>query len=279
MDLTTPSHPFSAITSIAQQIQFPEGPVFTREGTLWCVEQHGESLIQYTGNGYKRHHVGGRPNGLATGPDGSLWFCDSGQNAIRTYTPSSGESRTIVSERDGLPLQMPNDLTFDQNQQLIFTCPGPDLHPSGYVCALSATGNLVTIAAQLNYPNGLAFTRTFEQLLIAETGTQQIWIGEWDSLRTQWLNPRVFARTEGGLGPDGIAFDEHGNLYVAVYGSASIQVFSPDGQPRYTITLPGNNPTNCAFDPFGRHGLIVTEAEKGTLLSLTCDLKGILNPY
>src|SRR5690606_15049079 len=137
--------------------------------------------------------------------------------AIRTYHPLTGDTRTVVAERDGAPLNMPNDLAFDQNGHLIFTCPGPELHPSGYVCALSTTGNLLTIATQLNYPNGLAFTRNFDQLLIAETGTQQIWIGEWDSSRMQWLNPRILARTEGGLGPDGMAFDEQGNLYVAVY--------------------------------------------------------------
>jgi len=277
MDLTMLSQNFAAPVPIAEQIRFPEGPVFTSDGALWCVEQHGESLIQYAGNEYKRHHVGGRPNGLATAADGMLWFCDSGHQAIRTYDPSSGTSQTIVNERDGVPLNMPNDLAFDQNQQLIFTCPGPDLNPNGYVCCLSSAGDLMTVAHQLNYPNGLAFTQDYQHLLIAETGNQQIWIGEWDSHRMRWQNPRIFTRTEGGLGPDGIALDEYGNLYVAVYGSASIQVFAPDGQHIQTLSLPGQHPTNCAFDPTGTLGLVITEAEKGALLSLPCGLKGILN--
>ena len=40
-----------------------------------------------------------------------------------------------------------------------------------------------------------------------------------------------------------------------------------DGRITGAIDLPGQNPTNCAFDPSGRLGLVVTEAEKGLLLS------------
>ncbi|RQP15620.1 MAG: gluconolactonase [Parapedobacter sp.] len=278
MDLTTPPPQFASPVPIAGHIRFPEGPAFTDNGTLWCVEQDGESLIQYTGGGYRRHPVGGRPNGLAIAQDGTPWFCDSGYNAIRTYNPATGTSPTIVSKRNGQPLNMPNDLAFDRNGQLVFTCPGPDLNPDGYVCGYSPNGELVTIADHLYYPNGLAFTRDYRQLLIAETGSQHIWIGEWDSLHLQWQNPRILARTEGGLGPDGIAFDEYDNLYVAVYGSASIQVFTPDGQRIHTLPLPGQNPTNCAFDPSGTLGLVVTEAENGQLLTIPCGLKGILTP-
>jgi len=278
MDLTKLPQQFAAPVPLATHIRFPEGPAFASDGTLWCVEQWGESLIQYTGADYKRHHVGGRPNGLAIAQDGTLWFCDSGHNAIRTYHPSTGTSRTIISERDGKPLNMPNDLAFDANQQLVFTCPGPTLDQAGYVCVHSHRGELVTIAMGLYYPNGLAFTHNYRQLLIAETGRQRIWIGEWDSMQTQWRNPRVFSYTEDGLGPDGMAFDEYGNLYAAVYGSASIQIFASNGQRVRTIELTGRNPTNCAFDPTGTYGLIITEAENDQLLTVSCDLKGILAP-
>jgi sugar lactone lactonase YvrE len=59
-----------------------------------------------------------------------------------------------------------------------------------------------------------------------------------------------------------------GQLHVAVYGAGQVQVFDPTGTQVAAHDLPGKNPTNCAFDPSGRLGLVVTEAEKGLLLSL-----------
>ncbi len=47
-----------------------------------------------------------------------------------------------------------------------------------------------------------------------------------------------------------------------------------DGTIVEHLTTPGNNPTNCAFDPSGRLGLVVTEAERGEILSLPLSLSG-----
>lgn len=77
-----------------------------------------------------------------------------------------------------------------------------------------------------------------------------------------------------GLGPDGLAFDAEGNLYVAVFGTGTIKVISPAGVMLHRILLPGSNPTNCAFDPAGELGLVVTEAETGQLLSIAVEAKG-----
>jgi sugar lactone lactonase YvrE len=86
--------------------------------------------------------------------------------------------------------------------------------------------------------------------------------------------------------PEGPAFDSRGGLwcvelkgaglvrwedglvYVAVYSTGQIKAVASDGTIARVIDLPGANPTNCAFDPSGKSGLVVTEAERGLLLSL-----------
>ena len=65
-----------------------------------------------------------------------------------------------------------------------------------------------------------------------------------------------------------MAFDTEGNLFVAVYGTGKVKVISKAGAIVREIPLPGLNPTNCAFDPRQKARLIITEAEKGTILSL-----------
>jgi len=72
----------------------------------------------------------------------------------------------------------------------------------------------------------------------------------------------------GSEGPDGMVPGADRLLYVAIYGDGVIRVVDGQGKIARTITLPGANPTNVAIDPSGKLGLVVTEAEKGQLLSL-----------
>lgn len=44
---------------LASGLAFPEGPAFDRDGTLWCVEAKGASLVRLTPSGIERIVVGG----------------------------------------------------------------------------------------------------------------------------------------------------------------------------------------------------------------------------
>ena len=53
-----------------------------------------------------------------------------------------------------------------------------------------------------------------------------------------------------------------------LYVTQKIKEVNNEGTVIMEITLPGANPTNCAFDFQGELRLIVTEAERGELLSI-----------
>ena len=74
---------------------------------------------------------------------------------------------------------------------------------------------------------------------------------------------------DSGTGPGGMAVGPDGNLYVAVIGAGVVRVYSADGQWVRDIQMPGKNPSNCAFDSWSGLGLVVTETEKGELLSVS----------
>jgi len=75
--------------------------------------------------------------------------------------------------------------------------------------------------------------------------------------------PREFGKIAG---PDGMAFDSAGNLYVAVIEQGDITVLDPMGRVSGRIALPGSTPTNLAFDVTGKKRMLITEASRGELL-------------
>jgi gluconolactonase len=262
---------------IARGLAFPEGPLFDAQGDLWCVEMKGGGLARLDRAGrLTRLATGGAPNGLALDAAGGIWFCDSAQNSVRRLDPSTGDCETIVGSVDGHDLDKPNDLAFDAAGNLVFTCPGNSREePTGYVCCLTPSGACTVIADQLYFPNGLAFTGD-GGLVIAETRRQRLWRGGWDVRERRWTSPVQLCATSGApIGPDGLAIDIAGRIHVAIYGGGMVEVFGADGTRLGALTTPGANPSNCAFDPTGALGLVVTETERGELLSFSADAVGL----
>lgn len=262
-------------------LAFPEGPAFAPDGSLWFVELKGETLVNLKNGVTTSYRVGGIPNGIAIDPQGQLWFCDAGQNAIRQFDPATGTTKTVADAVGNDPLAKPNDLAFDALGNLVFTCPGNSRQvPKGYVCVRTLDGQVRRIADGLYFPNGLAFSADGSKLVIAETYKHRLWIGDWHPERTEWTKARIWCLVGGPTGPggpDGLAFDEEGKLYVAVYGTGEVRVVNPAGSVIARLPVSGQNPTNCAFDPSGVLGLVITEAERGQVLRYSTPLKGILS--
>lgn len=255
-------------TTLIEQLDFPEGPAFNQHGALWCVEWKGGDLIRYNGDSTVRiDSEGGGPTGLAFDWKNRGWLCDPVKNELRIMSPSESELKVEAATFQGEPLAEPNDLAFGPKGNLVFTCPGENPHETtGYVCCRRPDGTLTKVGDELQFPNGLAFLNEGQELVVAETEAERLMKGQWDPEQATWKDPKPFADVGPG-GPDGMALSADGSLLVAVYGSGFIKEITPTGEIAERHEAPGSNPTNAAFDPAGELGLVVTEAETGTLVS------------
>jgi gluconolactonase len=246
----------------AEGFKFPEGPTFDRDGNLFVVNVESGDISKISPEGKVKTFVN-------TG--GALFVADR-EKGIIAISPQ-GASRVIMDRYQGKRLNGPNDLLFDSWGNLYFTDPHGSSaeNPIGCIYRVSSDGKITCLAEGLAFPNGLALSPDEKYLFVADTRKNRI-------LR-YILDPPVrsylFSQMNGGWGPDGMAFDLAGNLYLAQYGGGVVMVLDPRGEFVERIAVGGLFPTNVAFGGPDRRTLYVTEVETGSVYSFITDCPGL----
>ena len=233
---------------------FLEGPSFDREGNLGVVDiPHGRIFrIAPNGTWTLVTEYDGEPNGLKFDDKGRVFIADY-KNGIMQLDPANGAVTPLVERRRLERFKGCNDLFFAANGDMYFTDQGQ-------------TG--------LQDPTGLVMNLAENQLLVAVTRANAVW-------RLPLMSDGgvskvgVFIQLSGGGGPDGMALDSAGNLYVAHVGNGCVWSFSPLGHPIHRIvSCTGLSTTNVAFGGQDNSSLFITESETGTILRAELSFAG-----
>jgi gluconolactonase len=263
---------------LARGIGFTEGPLWTNGGQLWVVSMnrglvYGLDPRLRPGAPVTEIETGGGPNGLAEAPGGVLYVAQNGAATTRSRSdrPAAPGLQAIAGGvvRDLVVTGQvaPNDLVVGPDGRVWFTDPvhHPSDAPGSRVCTYQpAAGTVTVVVEDAVFPNGLAFGPDPAQLYVADSAT-----GEILRYRVADAAPyhrEVFTRI-AGTGPDGIAFDAAGNLYVAAFQADAVIVIDPAGRPvRRLPTGDGSRPTNLCFGGRDLDRLIVTLASGGRVV-------------
>ena len=195
--------------------------------------------------------------GLAFYRSGQLYVCDSKLGAV-FLIKVNGEVELFADKIDDRKLQMPNFLVFDEKGGLYVSDSGTAkaVETTGAVFYFSPNGMGRVFLDKLVFPNGLALAKEDRALYVVQTRDNcllRVPIEE-DGAAGE---PVMFAeRLESG--PDGVALDVHGNIYVTVTRPSQIVKVSPEGDKKILLADPSNEllylPSNVAFGgPQNRH--------------------------
>ncbi|KAF5264590.1 hypothetical protein FOXYS1_4619 [Fusarium oxysporum] len=202
---------------------FLEGPVVDSAGNLYVVDiPYGRILkIDSEKNVSVACTWDGEPNGLVGTANGDLLVADYKQG-ILSFNPETGKIGPKLTRKNLERFKGPNDLIVDSRGNLYFTDQGQTgmTDPTGRVYRLSPDGRLDTLLDNGPSPNGLVLSRDERFLYVAMTRANQVWRLPLHADGTT-SKAGVFFQSFGNAGPDGLALDEEGNLFICHPTTAS----------------------------------------------------------
>ena len=294
---------------IAEELEFPEGPVALPDGSVLVVEIKRGAITRVLPGGSKEtvSIPGGGPNGLAIGPDGRCFVCNNGgfqwhvdETGIRpTLQPDdysggrievvdleSGRVEVLYTEADGLPLSGPNDIVFDDHGGFYFSDLGKvrakDQDRGRVLYGLADGGGVKTVAAPIEMPNGVGLSPDGQSLYVAETPTARLWAfdltapGEISS--HPWPSPhggRFVAGSADYQRFDSLAVEADGRVCVATLVNGGISVISPDTGHVEHIAFPDRYTTNICFGGENLSTAYITLSQSGRLIEAPWPRSGL----
>jgi gluconolactonase len=238
---------------LATGFVFTEGPLWHPDGFYYFGDVRASMMYRVTpGRPHEvvREKTGGG-NGTTFDLDGRLVLCE-GDNRRVTRRAADGRFEVLVDRFEGKRLNRPNDVVCRSDGSLYFTDPGlrvplaeREVEHAG-VYRITPDG-AVSLVADFEYPNGLAFSPDERLLYVANTRwAQYIHVLELEA-DGRVRRRRIFAdmssdETDGV--PDGMKVDVEGRVYCT--GPGGTWVFAPDGTRLGIIRTP-EVPANLAF--------------------------------
>ncbi len=244
----------SGLTRPEGVMALDDGGVYTADGWGRCARIEADGRTTFFGN------LGGMPNGICIDQKGNCIVANIGNGEVQSVD-SSGSHDVLMTEANGKRMVAPNFPFIDFANRLWISnsTDNPDIDaslkasiPDG--CLVLITGDRPPhIAADgICFANGVAMDAGENFVYVAETMHRRI-------LRYPVNNDNSLGKSEiygppslGKLGfPDGIAFDEEGNLWVAFPAANAIGFIDPQGRLEIYVEDPQgiviNRPTNICF--------------------------------
>jgi len=270
------------IETLATGYGLIEGPRADPEGGLYFSDVTNGGVYRRAPDGRietvvpRRRGVGG----IALHADGGIVI--SGRNVCHVR---DGETR-VLFEREDVPGF--NDICTDARGRVY--CGSMRADPfrtegertPGELWRIDAAGAAVELYGDVSLTNGIGLSPDGRLLYHSDTAAQHVVVHE--------LTPDGRAKDRRAIDvapgfPDGLAVDEEGVIWVALYGSGCVARYRPDGAPDGRLEVPASSVTSLCFGGADRRDLYVVSADNsddpergGSIFRTRVDVPGLAAP-
>lgn len=133
---------------------------------------------------------------------------------------------------------------------------------AGSLYRLDRDGTLTRVLHGITVPNGPVFSADGTTLYLAESALGRIRSCPVDPVTGEVGALSVFATLDAG-GPDGMAVDQEGGVWTAVWGQGEVHRYGPDGRLDRVVSVPASQPAGVCLGGEDGRTLYVTSARTG----------------
>jgi sugar lactone lactonase YvrE len=136
-----------------------------------------------------------------------------------------------------------------------------DFAPGAGALYRYAGGALERILDDVTLSNGLGWSPDDRCMYFIDSLTFRVDVFDFDAHDGSITGRRPFAAIDRADGtPDGLAVDDEGGVWVALYGGSAVRRYSPEGELERVLAVPAKNVTACCFGGDGGRSLFITTA-------------------
>jgi sugar lactone lactonase YvrE len=240
---------------------YPEGPLVDHT-SLYYAEMGGDRVMRWDG---ENHVVWSRkgcgPTSVSLAEDAALNVLCHREEALVRISLAGETLKVIDRDEKGLTFRTPNASVNDGKGGVYFSSSGsfsPVAASEGAVLYLDRNDRLRRVAEGIHYANGVALSSDGRILYVSEHLSRNLLAFDVAGDGTLHgrrifvaLDDLVGAEAERGweVGPDGLAVDRRGNLFVAEYGAGRFLAIDPGGALLDTVAVPEPYITGVALSP------------------------------
>ena len=239
----------------------PEGVMAFDDGSLCTADARGCcARIDARGRTTLFGALGGLPNGICVDTEGNCIVANLGNGEVQSLS-SDGSHRVLMTEADGRKMVTPNFPFMDFAGRLWVSnsTDNPDVDaslrapiPDGCLVVIAKGMQPRIVATDICFANGVAVDAREEYVYVAETMRRRVL--RYPIHADNSVGPvEVYGPDPlGRMGfPDGIAFDEAGNLWVTFPAANAVGLIDPQGKLDIFVEDPEgrviNHPANICF--------------------------------
>jgi gluconolactonase len=268
----------SEVRTVGRGLLRPEGVVALDDGSLYTADARGRcSRIDPDGQTTFLGSLGGMPNGICMDHRGNCIVANIGKGEVQSLS-GDGHHEVLLTEADGKRISTPNFPLVDSKKRLWVSNSTYRPNLDEALQKPAADGSVVRIengvarivAEDIYFANGLATDEEEKFLYVAETMKRRILrfrIGTDGSLSGAEVYGPGFLGKFGF--PDGIAFDEVGNLWIAFPLRNAIGYLSTDRELKIFLEDPEGQvlkrPANICFGWEQRKTAFIGSLEGSTI--------------
>ncbi len=242
-----------------------EGPVWDdREQALMFVDILGERVHRF------RPGTAGHSSFPTEGPVGAVVLREDGglvlalRDRFVLADPSGQPQVPVEGFRAGGQVVRFNDGKVDPWGRFVAgTMALGESKPIGSLYMLWPDQSVTTLLEHVTISNGLAWSADLRTLYYIDTPTRRVDAFDVDPDTGALSGRRPIIAVHDGL-PDGMAMDDDGCLWVALWDGGRVDRYGTDGQLLEVVRVPeGGHVTSAAFGGAGMSTLYVTTARTG----------------